>query len=79
MPTATPFTALVDGDGGLCYVPAFDCTIGRAEGNPSFSRIIEDYITLGGHRGSTGGRASEAQIRKSFINAMKMIWNFHEV
>jgi len=79
VPTATPFTALADGDGGLCSVPAFDCTIGRADGNPSFSRIIEDYITLGGHRGSTGGRASESQIRKSFINAMKIIWNFHGV
>ena len=74
MPTATSFTALTDGAGGLCNVPAFDCTIG---GDSSGS--ISDYLTLGGYRGSTGGTPSATQIKNSFINGMKMNWNFHGV
>lgn len=77
MPTSTSFTALANGDGGLCGVPEYNCTIGQKDSTQAYNN--EDYVTLGGHRGTSGGTPSSTQIKNSFIKAMKMYWNFHGV
>jgi hypothetical protein len=74
MPTATSFTALGRGNGFPLCIPEFNCTIGSSS---IYHPDIEDYITLGGFKGSDGGTPSQTQLNTSFVNAMKLFWNLH--
>lgn len=67
MPTATPFKTL-----SKCFTQQVNVTIGQAG--------IVDYVTLGGHRGSTNGStATQASIDESYNAAHKLLFNFHGI
>lgn len=76
MPTATPFQTFA-----LCGLPEVDVTIGQEINFLSGvqSGIIVDYITLGGHRGSSGSSATQASIDASYVAAHKLYYNFHGI
>lgn len=77
MPTATPFKTFA-----LCNLPSVDVTIGN---EVSFSGTnqtgtIVDYVTLGGHKGSTNGStATQASIDASYDAAHKLYYNLHGI
>ena len=76
MPTATPFQTFA-----LCGLPAVDVTIGEEINFIGGGQIgtIVDYITLGGHRGSSGSSATQASIYASYVAAHKLYYNFHGI
>jgi len=74
MPTATTFQAKGRRNGFPLCIPEFNCTIGSSS---IYHPDIEDYITLGGFKGSDGGTPSQTQLNTSLANAMKLFWNLH--
>jgi hypothetical protein len=67
MPTATPFKTFPK-----CFTLQRNVTIGQ--------QGVVDYVTLGGHRGSTNGStATQASIDASYDAANKLYFNFHGI
>ena len=88
MPVAQNFKAQGAANGfPTCNIFEFDCTIGNQfksldpasiPGVGSIEKpIVQDYITLGGYKGSDGGGPTDKQIEDSRINAMKIFWNWN--
>ena len=67
MPTANNFTALGRGNGfPFCAI------------NVNVSSY-DNWVTLGGFGKGDAGSPTSAQIQNSFINAMKLLWNTHDL